>query len=54
MITVQGQPGRKLETLSNQTKAKRTGSMAQVVEHLPSKHKAWSSNPSTGRESIFL
>jgi hypothetical protein len=25
-----------------QTKAQRTGSMAQVVEHLPSKHKALS------------
>jgi hypothetical protein len=29
------------------TKAKRAGGMTQVVEHLPSKHKAPSSNPST-------
>jgi hypothetical protein len=30
----------------NKLKAKRTGGMAQVVEHLPSKHKALSSTSS--------
>jgi hypothetical protein len=29
------------------TKAKRAGGMAQVIEHLPSKLKALSSNPNT-------
>jgi hypothetical protein len=30
---------------------KRTGGVAQVVEHLPSKHKAQSSNPSTNKQT---
>jgi hypothetical protein len=29
------------------TRAKRAGAVTKVVEHLPSKHKALSSNPST-------
>jgi hypothetical protein len=47
-ITVQGQPGQIIqETLSWKYPAwKRAGEVTQVIEHLPSKHQALSSNPS--------
>jgi hypothetical protein len=32
------------------TKGERAGSMAQIVEHLPSKHKVLISNPSTAKK----
>jgi hypothetical protein len=35
--------------ISKVTKIKRAGDITQVVEQLPSKHKALSSNPSTGK-----
>jgi hypothetical protein len=39
------------KTLSKkQTKAKRVGGVTQVVEHLPSKHEALSSNSSTAKK----
>jgi hypothetical protein len=39
--------GKKLKTVSEKVaRAKRPGVMAQVVEQLPTKHKAVSSNPS--------
>jgi signal recognition particle GTPase len=37
----------KSDSISKITIAKKTGVVAQVVEHLPGKHKAPSSNPST-------
>jgi hypothetical protein len=36
------------------TEAKRAGSMDQVVECLPSKHEALSSNSSTGKKKELL
>jgi hypothetical protein len=38
------------DTVSKLTKAKRAGSIAEVVEPLPSKHKALSSTSKGGRE----
>jgi hypothetical protein len=47
-IKVGGQSGQKLDTLSEkQTKKKRTGSVAEVVQHLPNKQEALSSILST-------
>jgi hypothetical protein len=37
---------------TKQTKSKRAGSMAQVVEHLPSKLEATSSNPNTAKTTV--
>jgi hypothetical protein len=49
-IGVQGQSGQKLrDPISKLTKVKRVGGVAQVVEHLPSKCAAQSSNPNTAR-----
>jgi hypothetical protein len=46
-IQIQGWPRQKCETLSEEwAKSKRTRSLAQVGERLPSKHKALSSIPS--------
>jgi hypothetical protein len=47
--------GKKHKTLlgkkkKTKTKSKRAGDFTQVVEHLPSKHKALSSSPSTTKE----
>jgi hypothetical protein len=39
-MVVQIGPGIKQKPISKITKAKRTGGVAQVVEHLPSKHRA--------------
>jgi hypothetical protein len=47
-IAVQACPGIKVRLYLKNTKAKRTGGMAQVVEHLHSKD--LSSNPSTEKE----
>jgi hypothetical protein len=41
------QPGQKCKTLPQKTKAKRSRGMVQMVEHLPSKCKALSSNTNT-------
>jgi hypothetical protein len=47
--------GQKYEPLSEkQTKSKRTGSVAQVVDCLPSKVKVLSSNPSTTKKTQKL
>jgi hypothetical protein len=35
------------DPISKITKTKRAGGMIQVIEHVPSKHKALNSNPST-------
>jgi hypothetical protein len=40
-------PGKKQDPISKIANAKRLRGVAQVVEHLPSKHEASSSNPST-------
>jgi hypothetical protein len=46
-----GWPGHKYEILSQKrTKSKRTSGIAEVVEYLPSKHKALSSNHSTTKK----
>jgi hypothetical protein len=37
-IMVQTRPGMKRDTISKITNAERAGSMAQVVEHLPTKY----------------
>jgi hypothetical protein len=44
-IEVQAGPSKKQNPVSEITKAKRAGSVAQVVEFLPSKLKSLSSNP---------
>jgi hypothetical protein len=50
-IVVQGCEQMHKKTLSKkQTKAKRVGGVTQVVEHLPSKHEALSSNSSTAKK----
>jgi hypothetical protein len=47
-IIVQSQPGENSETLSQKyLTQKRAGRAIQAVEHLPSKHEALNSNPST-------
>jgi hypothetical protein len=45
-ITVQVSQGNNQDPISKITRAKKTGSMAQAVEHLPKKHKALSLNSS--------
>jgi hypothetical protein len=50
-IVVQASPGIKQDLISKITRAKRVKSIAQVVEHLPSKHEAPSSNPSIVKEN---
>jgi hypothetical protein len=49
---VQGHLGKNQDTQmqKNRIRAKRAGSVTQVVEHLLSKHKSLSSSPSTERE----
>jgi hypothetical protein len=51
-IVVQSQPGKIVhETISQKNPTqKRAGGVTQVVEHLPSKHKALSSNPSIAKK----
>jgi hypothetical protein len=54
-IKVQVWPGQKTQDFvgkkkKTKTKSKRAGDFTQVVEHLPSKHKALSSSPSTTKE----
>jgi hypothetical protein len=50
-ITVQSQTGKVAKPyLKNYTTQNRAGEVAQVVEHLPSKHEALSSNPSPGKK----
>jgi hypothetical protein len=45
-VEVYGRPGQKYETLSEkQTKVKKAGAMDQMVDSLPSKWEALSSNP---------
>jgi hypothetical protein len=44
---VHASPGIKVRLYLKNNYKKRAGSMTQVIEHLPSKHKALSSNPST-------
>jgi hypothetical protein len=48
------QPGKKCETLpEKQTKTKQKDwGITQMAEHFPSKHKAVSSNPSTGKRKL--
>jgi hypothetical protein len=46
-MAVQTGLGKKQNLIFKITRGKRAGGMAQVVECLPSKHKALSSNPST-------
>jgi hypothetical protein len=46
-IKVQSQPGKKQDPIWKVTKAKKAGGVAQVLELLPSKCEALSSNPST-------
>jgi hypothetical protein len=46
-IMVQASPGIKEDPISKISHTRRTGRVAQVVEGLPSKHKAQSLNPST-------
>jgi hypothetical protein len=53
-ITVQTNLGIKRDSSSKTTNAERTGSMAQTVEHLPSKSNALSSNSSTLKIQDFL
>jgi hypothetical protein len=50
-IKVQAHLSIKRDTISKITKAKRTGSMTQVVELLPRKSKALSSNPHTSKKT---
>jgi hypothetical protein len=49
-IVIQACPGIKQGPISKITKTKRAGSIAQVIEFLPSKHKAQSSNASITEE----
>jgi hypothetical protein len=49
-IAIQAGPGIKAKPCITMTNAKRAGDMAQVVECLPSKLKAPSSNPSTAKK----
>jgi hypothetical protein len=50
-INVQASPGINVRIyLKNKSKAKRIGAVDQVIEHLPSKCKALSSNPSTEKK----
>jgi uncharacterized protein YwlG (UPF0340 family) len=46
-IVVQTGLNKKQHTISKITREKRAGGMAEVVDYLPSKHKALNSNPST-------
>jgi hypothetical protein len=43
-------PGKSLRPYLKINKAKRAGDVAQVVDHLSSKHKTMSSNPSTAKK----
>jgi hypothetical protein len=45
-------PGKKFKILSEKEKEKRTGVVAQVVEHLLGKYSALSSDPSTTKKII--
>jgi hypothetical protein len=47
-----GLPGHKCKTLFEKKKAKRASGVAQVVENLPSKCKALSSNPSSAKRKV--
>jgi hypothetical protein len=49
-ITVQASQDLKWDCISKITKAKRAGSVTQVVEYLSSKHKALSSTPNTTKK----
>jgi hypothetical protein len=49
-IMVQTSLGKKRDPISKITRAKRAGGVAQVVEPLPSKCKALSSNPKTKKK----
>jgi hypothetical protein len=48
-IMVQTILGKRQDPISNITRVKRTGGLAQVVQCLPRKHKALSQNPNTSR-----
>jgi hypothetical protein len=48
---VQAGQGINVRPISKITKVKRAGNMAEVIEQLPSKHEALSSNPSTSRKN---
>jgi hypothetical protein len=50
-IMVQAGPGIKMRSIQKITKAKKAGGMAQVVECLPSKYTALSSNSSTRKKN---
>jgi hypothetical protein len=53
-IVVQAHLSKKQDLISKITRAKRSGGMAQVVEHLPSKCETLSSNPSTGKKKKVI
>jgi hypothetical protein len=48
------QPGEKWDPISKITRTKRIGGMARVIEHLPSKCEALSSNPSMAKIYLSL
>jgi hypothetical protein len=47
-------PDKKRDPISKITNTKRAGDMTQVVEYLPGKHKALSSNKQKNKEIIFF
>jgi hypothetical protein len=47
---IQAEPDKKQDTIYKIIRAERTGDLTQVVEHLPSKHKVLSSNPSIDKK----
>jgi hypothetical protein len=53
-IKIQTSPGIKQDPISKITSAKRAGGMAQVVEHLSSKHKAQTPLPQKFKNGVPL
>jgi hypothetical protein len=51
-IVVQARQGIKQDSISKTAKAKRVGSMAQVMGHLFSDYEALSSTPSTTKKNV--